>query len=336
MRRTLLFFLLSALAACQSVSPFAFDPDAEEGVHGGVTVEWWYHFGWLTDDTGKEWAHFSSFFRAQRSTGPVGRYLIYDLTDLATGKKDFHSLVGEESPKPLKALGLRAIPPPHRVIPGSPLENSGDPLRLTYGDAVFRKTGHRTYHLKIGKVDLTLRATSEPMAVEGTGLTGIKQPDDMHYYTIPRLEATGTVNGRRAKGIMWYDHQWGSSWVEPTIGWSWWGLQLDDDTDVNAYVLRNIETGEILKATFTRDSQLYPLKATPFRSWTGKSKREYPIAWDLEGAGLNLRVEPLFDNREVPILGTLRAIWEGPVKVTGSVTGRGYQELVGYASVTGR
>jgi predicted secreted hydrolase len=33
----------------------------------------------------------------------------------------------------------------------------------------------------------------------------------------------------------------------------------------------------------------------------------------------------------VPILGEQESIWEGPVRVTGSVTGRGFQELVSYA-----
>ena len=36
-------------------------------------------------------------------------------------------------------------------------------------------------------------------------------------------------------------------------------------------------------------------------------------------------------DREMPVLGEQESIWEGPVKVTGSVTGRGYQELVSYA-----
>ena len=35
--------------------------------------------------------------------------------------------------------------------------------------------------------------------------------------------------------------------------------------------------------------------------------------------------------RESPVLGEQESIWEGPVTVTGSVTGRGYQELVSYA-----
>ncbi|HXX92760.1 MAG TPA: hypothetical protein VEN81_03950, partial [Planctomycetota bacterium] len=61
---------------------FAFDPDREEGVHGGVEVEWWYHYGFLTDDSGGEWAVFSSFFRAERKGVPLSRYLLYDLLDL--------------------------------------------------------------------------------------------------------------------------------------------------------------------------------------------------------------------------------------------------------------
>ena len=57
---------------------------------------------------------------------------------------------------------------------------------------------------------------------------------------------------------------------------------------------------------------------------------KYPIAWELSAGPLRLRVEPYFPDREHPVLFGLEAIWEGPIRVTGSHTGRGFQELVGY------
>jgi predicted secreted hydrolase len=36
-------------------------------------------------------------------------------------------------------------------------------------------------------------------------------------------------------------------------------------------------------------------------------------------------------NREALIVGNVDTLWEGPVRVTGTVAGRGFQELVGYA-----
>jgi predicted secreted hydrolase len=325
--------VLVILPGCQSVSPgFAFDPDAEEGIHGGVEVEWWYHYGFLTDDTDGEWALFSSFFRAERKGVPLSRYLLYDLLDLRTGAHDYRSRLGYEA-MPLFSLGSgkNTLSPPHDVIPGIPLEKAGDPLKLAYGDHSLERTGRRTYRLRTGEVDLELRASSSPMAIEGTGLTGVEQPEEMHYYTIPRLEARGTLKGLGARGLLWYDHQWGRGWTGPGHGWAWWGLQLEDGTDVNAYVLRETPSGRVRKAVLTRGSRVSALVAEPVEWWESPRRIRYPVAWTLSGGGLELKVEPWFKNREVALVGDTDTLWEGPVRVTGTVGGRGFQELVGYA-----
>ena len=217
------------------------------------------------------------------------------------------------------------------MIPGTPLEKPGDPLRLAYGEERLELTAPRTYRLRVGELDLELRAATEPMAVEGTGLTGIGRPEEMHYYSLPRLEARGSVCGRKATGVFWYDHQWGATWTEPSIGWSWWGLQLEAGGSVNAYVLRNIKTGEILRSVCTHDRRVYPLVASPREIWESRSKVRYPVSWRLQAGPLDLSVEPLFKNRESPILGQQEYLWEGPVRVSGSSSGRGFQELVSYA-----
>jgi predicted secreted hydrolase len=301
-------------------------------VHADVDVEWWYHFGWLTDEDGGEWAWVSSFFRYRSDTLPPSRYLLHDLIDLRTGKGRYRSRLGAEAIAAFTgATGLAALPPPHEVIPGAPLEKGGDPLRLAYGKDTLERTGDRSYRLRAGDVDLDLRAASGPLAIEGTGLTGLERRADMHYYTIPRLEAAGTVLGRKAKGLFWYDHQWGTSWIGPKIGWSWWGLQLDDGTAVNAYVLRDITDGRVLRSVLTHDHRPYPLEAKPVEWWESRSKVRYPVAWELAAGPLRLKVEAMFQERELPLLSETGFLWEGPVRVSGTHAGRGFQELVSYA-----
>jgi predicted secreted hydrolase len=330
--RLLAPFLPAALLSCAGgpAPRWAFDPDREEGVHDDVTIEWWYHFGWLTDEEGGEWASVSSFFRYQPSGGPLSRYLITDLIDLKTGRADYRSRVGVEAAAAVAALtGQAALPRPHEVIAEPLAESPGDPLRLAYGPDRLERTGRRTYRLKVGEVDLELRAVSEPVAVEGTGLTGIESPDDMRYYTIPRLEASGTVRGRKAKGLFWYDHQWGLTWFG--AGWSWWGLQLDDGSAVNAYVLRDFVSGKVHRSVATVGDRVYPLEAAPLEWWEARGKVSYPVAWKLALGPFRLLIEPHFKERECPIFGEQQYIWEGPVRVTGSHRGRGFQELVAYA-----
>ena len=114
------------------------------------------------------------------------------------------------------------------------------------------------------------------------------------------------------------------------MGWSWWGLQLDDGTNLNAVVIRDTRTGAIRKATATHDRAVYALRAKSVRSWDSPMGVRYPVAWELEAGPLKLKIEPMHPDREHPVLFGQEAIWEGPVTVSGSVSGRGYQELVGY------
>src|SRR6185436_6465668 len=226
---------------------WGFDPHAEEGIHDRVEVEWWYHWGYLTDESGGEWCSFSSFFRTEKKNFPMTRYFLYDLTDLKTGARRYRSAAGAEILPLVAALsGKSELPSPHQVIPGAPLEKAGDPLKLRYGEDLLERTGPGRYRLKVGDIDLVLKSVADPMAIEGTGLTGITRPDDMYYYTLPRLEATGTVHGKKATGVFWYDHQWGATWTGPTIGWSWRGLQLDDGSHVNAYILRDLKSKAVI------------------------------------------------------------------------------------------
>ena len=87
----------------------------------------------------------------------------------------------------------------------------------------------------------------------------------------------------------------------------------------------------MLRSVLTHDGGVVPLEARPVDEWISPRGARYPVAWDLSGGGYRLRVTPMINERECPILGEQVAIWEGPVTVTGSHAGRGFQELVGYA-----
>src|SRR5258708_26242089 len=125
-RRGTLFAMRSALlallfiAGCAVPAPrWAFNPVAEEGVHAGVRVEWWYHWGFLEDEAGGKWCCFSSFFRTWKPGYPITRYQLYDLTNLAGGSRKSRSAAGAEILPLVKALsGEAELPQPHEGIPG--------------------------------------------------------------------------------------------------------------------------------------------------------------------------------------------------------------------------
>ena len=100
---------------------------------------------------------------------------------------------------------------------------------------------------------------------------------------------------------------------------------------MNAYVLRETPSGRVRKAVLTRGSRVYEFEAEPLEWWESPRRIRYPVSWRLSGGGLSLKVEPWFRNREVTLVGDTDTLWEGPVRVSGTVGGRGFQELVGYA-----
>jgi len=340
------------LVACAAP---AFRFDEQEGVHE-VDIEWWYHAGYLGD----RYAFFSSFFRKRGSSGDTHRYLIYDLIDLKTGESRYRSLIGKEAMPSLRAFLIMArtlrrddpelpkwielaskdiLPAPHGVIGGAVIEKAGDPLRLAYGPNRLEKIADGRYRLAIedSEFALTLDLVDRAPAiyVGGRGLTGVDKHEDMHYYTLPRLESEGslTLKGKSEpiRGELWYDHQWGKVWGNGKVGWAWWGIKLDDGEAINLYVLRDLKTGQPVRtvASSSRGRHLTHFTCTPTEFWESpKTRVRYPVAWKIQGEGLNLEITPVFKERELDVLGDYRFIWEGPC-VT-KPAGRGFQELVGY------
>jgi predicted secreted hydrolase len=152
------------------------------------------------------------------------------------------------------------------------------------------------------------------------------------------------------RGAAWYDHEYGSSVLEEgTQGWEWFGLRLDDGRELMLFVLRDARGAPIPASAATlveRDGTPRALARADFTlaasgaSWTNPATgARYPTAWRIEvpSAGLALEVAAEVEACELVSQATGVAYWEGPVRVRGSATGRGYGELTGFAgSMAGR
>ncbi|MDI4648689.1 lipocalin family protein [Cohnella hashimotonis] len=260
-----------------------------------------------------------------------------------------------------RRLLANALPAPHRFMPSSSVD--ARPTRLVYGQnrMTFADDRDAGFELKLEADTARLRlnfAPSKPLSVidETGGLNGLR------YYSQTRSRVHGELyeEGRAEtlRGEGWFDHQWGRSYGLLTgEGWDWFGLQLEDGrellvsrlrpagagaaTDGEALVQARAEARLIGPDGSTTPSNRVVLR--PLRRWRSEDTgADYPVAWaiSLPDFGMTISVAPLMDRQEMPVLGPLRAIWEGVVAFEGDerdgeesparIAGYGFMELVGY------
>jgi predicted secreted hydrolase len=156
-----------------------------------------------------------------------------------------------------------------------------------------------------------------------------------------RLEASGSVNGRRCTGLVWMDHEFGSSQLrEDQRGWDWFSIQLDDATELMLYIIRRSDgTPDVVSSgsLIARDGSVTRLTHDQFAvratgSWkSSKSGGTYPMGWEVDVPSHHLVLTPLLKDQELRTKGSTGVTyWEGAVSVSGSAKGEGYVEMTGY------
>jgi predicted secreted hydrolase len=200
-------------------------------------------------------------------------------------------------------------------------------------------------------IDLSVRP-AKPAALhgrEGYSVKGDAPGNASFYYSWSRLEATGTFTTADGvfpvEGYSWMDHEWSTSALaEGQTGWDWFSLQLDDDTELMAFQIREADGGIAPQSSgslIDPDGAVTPFGAEELAievldTWTSpRTGGEYPNGWRLRlpEREVDLTVTPLLDDQELAV--SFR-YWEGAVRVEGTVEGRtvsgyGYVEMTGYA-----
>ena len=169
------------------------------------------------------------------------------------------------------------------------------------------------------------------------------------YYSLTRLPISGAITtaGERHEvhGLAWIDREWSTSALgKDQVGWDWFSLQLDDDTELMWYQLRRkdgssdpLSSGCLVAADGTKTPLANTaVRAEPLGAWTSPDGRAtYPARWRLrcDDPPFDIEITPVLADQE---LHTLVRYWEGAVDVAGTsggtdVRGRGYLEMTGYA-----
>ncbi len=160
-----------------------------------------------------------------------------------------------------------------------------------------------------------------------------------YYYSAPFLDIDGVIelDGKQYKvsGRGWFDREWSSSMLSAKQqGWDWFSIHLDDGSALMVSQLRergqrpyfigsrSWPDGRVVKL----DNNQIRMKPMHFNKVSGIS---FPLNWLIEvpSQGLKLQTSVV---RHDQWLHFMFPYWEGPIRVTGSHSGKGFMELTGY------
>ena len=294
-----------------------------------VSTEWWYYNGHLQAEDGSRYGFHFVFFELFNAAAQVTLLLGHAaLTDHQRDTFTFDQLLGPQGPQPAQGF--------HAAV--------GD-----WSMNGFDRSFALAASLEDYALDLRLAAVKPPVLHGGDGLIELQATGDSFYYSYPRLQVTGTIEDhavtRRVTGLAWMDHQWGD--FQPAqVGWDWFSLQMDDETELMFFDIRDLAGESLVRLGTYVDPQGVSrllsgddvaLRSTgAWRSpWTGA---EYPSGWEmeLESLALSLTLTPLLLDAEFrTLVPNIPVYWEGEVLVrseNGDAAGRGFVELVGYAT----
>jgi predicted secreted hydrolase len=219
--------------------------------------------------------------------------------------------------------------------------------------------GQNLHQLKASSevVAIDLSATPlKPLVLqgrEGYSRKGERSEQASCYYSYTRLHVRGHIRideqNIPVSGLAWMDHEFSSAPLDrDLVGWDWFSLQFENQSELMIYLLRNRDGGYSLQSAGTLvtpagESTHLTHEAIVMQvleKWKSPhSDAEYPSKWRIEIPSLEIDVQvvPNIKDQELHTPGSTRiTYWEGSVSAEGvvggdPVRGTGYMELTGYA-----
>ncbi len=342
MKAVVLVLLLLGNAFKPALPGYEYVFPRDHGSHSEYRTEWWYYTGHLRTDGGRRYGFELTFFRSGVSTEP--RDSAWALRDLMPA----HFAITD-----VEANAFRSYEKMNRgsTFTADAAEGKLDVFNEGWR-AMTNPDGSWRISAKQGSdsLDLVLR-TRKPPAVHGENGISVKSQGvgyASHYYSMTRLEAAGTINGQRATGQVWMDHEFGSAVLrENQQGWDWFSIQLDNDAELMLYVIRRTDgTPDVTSSgsLITSDGRVIhirrdQMRVTSLAKWKSpKSGATYPMRWRVEVPSFDvmLNLSPLMNAQELVTKGSTHVTyWEGACDVEGTfggvaVRGDAYVEMTGY------
>jgi predicted secreted hydrolase len=335
---------VGAPPAARQLPPVRFPQD--EAPHKDLT-EWWYYTGHLNATTSDGQAHHYGFelvfFQVLRSDYPPLYAAHFAISDITRGQ--FH-------------FDQRSLTEPQAVIPNG---TSSAGFHVAIGNwSASGLNGRDQLQASMDgyAIDLNLNALKPPTLHNSNGLITYGLGGFSYYYSRTNIAVSGTLldhqQSVQVSGQAWMDHQWGDFLTLGGGGWDWFSIQLNNQTEMMLYVIRDA-SGQVISTyagSIDSNGGYVDLPASSLSlgvldHWTSPATRvTYPSGWQVQinaphfKASLTLQPE-LKDQELLVTQSTGNTYWEGAVSITGTasapnqngavaVQGQGYVELTGY------
>lgn len=336
----------------QALAGYTFDFPGNHSAHPDYKTEWWYYTGHLTTEDGQPFGYELTFFRAALDPENMPLASRWALTQVYPA----HFAVSDEGRKTFffaEKLNRAGIGTAGAAADTHHVWNEN-------WFSTLKKDGNGYYfHIHADSPDYAINLKlypEKPPVVHGKN--GVSQKAAClgcasHYYSMTRLRTTGTITvdgeTRKVTGLSWMDQEFGSNQLaENQVGWDWFSIQLDNDTELMLYMLRTKDGGVDPNSSGTLvlpDGQdihlaLDEFEINPLDHWQSpETGAVYPMGWRIRipARRMDLIVTPVFEKQELLTTRSANtAYWEGSSRVRGMVgdqpvEGAAYVEMTGYA-----
>lgn len=336
--------MASAADFAPALPGYDFEFPRDHGSHEQYRTEWWYYTGRLQTESGRRYGFELTFFRVGVVPPGAPPESPWDLRNLALA----HFAITD-----IDRQRFRYAEKMNRASPFT-ASAASDFLDVFNEGWSARSLPDGSWRIVASgggdSLDLVMRSRKPP-AVHGENGVSVKAEGigyASHYYSMTRLEASGTINGQQCGGLVWMDHEFGSASLrENQQGWDWFSMQLDNDSELMLYQIRrrdgtadptssgSLVTGDGTVIHIRRDQ----MRIEPLGKWRSpKSRATYPMGWriSIPAFAISVVLRPVMRDQELITRNSTRVTyWEGAVDISGSfgnvaVLGGGYVEMTGY------
>ena len=304
----------------------------DHGPHKNFAIEWWYLTANLKSDTlddlGIQWTLFKSTLLpklSKKSTQLNGFWMGHS----AITTKNSHYFEERFARKESAQAGVK-LNPFKAWIDNWTLKGDNDMKTMLLESSGIQFSVSLKFSTKLSPVLQGEKGYSKKS----------QQGAASHYYSQPFYTVTGWVilDGDKhfVEGVGWLDREWSSNLLsENQLGWNWFSLHLNNGQKIMLFKIRQNDGNDFFSGSWiNQDGTKRSLNANTIQleetAYSTVRGRKIPTKWKISILWEKTRIINIEALNSYSWMETSVPYWEGPISISGDLSGVGYLEMTGY------